>query len=170
MANTHQPDAERIVIAKILSAHGLKGVVKIESYTDKPLSVTRYQGEVEGKELVFQSLHRQHEKYLWIKFEQVDTRSDAEQLLGKFITIDVQQREKLEDDQFYWTDLEGLDVYDAEQCICGRVMAVFDYGAGTFLEIKDTQNSMRTIPFHKTAVIKVDMHEKYIIIEPSYLL
>lgn len=74
--------------------------------------------------------------------------------------------EELDDDEFFYADLEGLEVIDAEGKSYGNVSAVFDFGAGDLLELKGPGKRPVLIPFSEAAVLEIDLDGGKMLIDP----
>ncbi len=162
-----------VCLAKIVAAHGIKGEVKIKSFTRAPKDVCTY-GKLSNKDetrffdLTFLSFAKE---LLRVKIKGVDTRNDAESLVGTELYLSRSRLPDLAEDTFYQTDLVGLEVFDEKtgQKI-GKVMGVFNFGAGDILEIKfDEKKQTEMLPFNDTYVPVVDTQSGFIKVrEMSY--
>ena len=74
--------------------------------------------------------------------------------------------EDLDDDEFYYADLEGLEVYDAENNHYVAVTAVYDFGAGDLLELKGPGKRPVLIPFSEAAVLEIDLEGGRLLVDP----
>lgn len=97
----------------------------------------------------------------------VETREDAEALKGVTLWADRDKLPSLPDDEFYHTDLIGMDVYDAGGVQIGKVRAVYDHGAGDILEIFGPgRKQALLLPFTRAFVPTVDIATGRIITDP----
>ena len=158
--------ADLVCLGKIVAAHGIKGEVKVKSFTSSPKDVCAY-GSLSDKEqtrffeLTFQGFSKE---LLRTKIKGIDTRNDAESLIGTELYIPRNKLPDLEQDEFYLADLEGLKVLDdktGEEI--GRIVGVFNFGAGDILEIKfDGQKATEMLPFNNTYVPTVDIKNGFV--------
>lgn len=158
-----------ILMAKIGAAQGLRGEVRVSSYTDDPLALGDYGNLVAADGRVFEILEvRQGKTVVIVRFRGINDRNAAEALNGLelFIDRDNLPDEDLDEDEFFYTDLEGLDVVDAEGKSYGAVSAVHDFGAGDLLEIKGAGRRPALIPFTEAAVLEIDLEGGKILIDP----
>ena len=133
---------QNIVIAKITSAFGIKGLVKLISFTKNPADFTKYSGKIfdtqnrQFKLKIVNQIPSQNNDSFIVQIEGVNNRNEAELLqnIELFIKrIDLKNPKK---DEFYHIDLIGLDVLDISKKKIGKIIAVNDFGAGGLVEIK----------------------------------
>jgi 16S rRNA processing protein RimM len=159
-----------ILMATIGAAQGLRGEVRVRSYTDDPTALGDY-GKLHSDDgRVFEILEiREAKNIVIVRFRGINDREAAEALTGLelFIERDNLPDDELEDDEFYYADLEGLEVVDAEGSSYGTVVAVHDFGAGDLLEIKGPGRRPALIPFSEAAVLEIDLEAGRILIDPN---
>lgn len=153
-----------ITIGRIIGTHGLKGTLKIKSFTD--FVEDRYEvGTVLFIQYKDQFIPITVEGYRTQKgVELVDVKeykniNAVEQFKGSFVMIKESDRERLEDDAFYFNELIGLDVYQDE--LIGVVSDVRELPQGELLEVKTNEKTI-LIPFQKEFVTNVDVKNKRI--------
>lgn len=158
----------KICLGYIAGVHGIKGEVKVKSFTENDRDIANY-GVLEDQ------FGRQHEikvvghskELLRVKLKGVEDRNLAETLIGTQFFVSRDVLPKLEDeDEFYQADLIGLKVklIDSE-IIVGEVDGVYDFGAGDILDIKIIETGKsEMIPFTKAYVPVVDIKNGYIIV------
>jgi 16S rRNA processing protein RimM len=153
---------ERILMARIGAAHGIRGEVRVKPFGDDPLSFTDY-GPLEtadGKRRLTVSAARVQKNMVITRFKGVDDRNAAEALNGLDLYIPRSALPELdEDDDFYHADLLGLRALSADGEALGKVVAVPDFGAGTLLEIRPDIGASFFVPFTRDAVPQVDLAE-----------
>jgi 16S rRNA processing protein RimM len=154
----------RILVGRIGAAHGLKGEVKLLSFTEEPKAIARYGPfEVEGgsRRLTITGI-RQSKSSLIAKFEGIGERSEAERLKGLELYVPRDRLPALEKDAYYHADLIGLEVAAGGKSL-GRVAEVWNFGAGDLLEIKtEGQSNTLFVPF---AGAKVDLDRGMVEVE-----
>ncbi|WOC16264.1 ribosome maturation factor RimM [Pseudochrobactrum sp. MP213Fo] len=164
VANLDNP----VQLAVIGAAHGIKGEVRVKTYTGDPLDLGSYGllYDAAGKSYEILSI-RPSKTVVVVRFADVDDRNAAEALNGTELYVDHGQLpQDLDEDEFYYTDLIGLEVRDAEGGIYGKVSSVFNFGGGDVLEIKDSGKKPVLIPFTLISVPVIVMADGYIIIDP----
>lgn len=152
-----------VLLAQIVATKGLKGEVKLKSFTEDPLNITEYDiFDEQGNHYVITSAYS-HKNIVVAKIKGIDSIDDAEKLVSKSLYT---LRESLpsleEDDDYYHIDLIGLDVLTVENEHFGKITAIFNFGAGDVLEIlKDNQEKV-FINFTKKNVVEVNLAQKYV--------
>ena len=149
-----------VLLATIGAAQGLKGEVRLNSLTAKPLAVTEY-GNLSGSDGRAFTIERarQQKDIVIVKFKGIDDRTAAEGLRGIELFIERAILDKIvkNDDEFFYADLIGLSVSDEAGFDWGKVAGVFDFGGGDVVEVKGVDGRPRMIPFSKAAVPVVDI-------------
>ena len=118
--------------------HGVKGEIRVKSYASAPAAIAAYGPLTDAarkRMFAFERLRPLKDDMLVVKLEGVATREAAEALNGVEIFARRAQLPPPNADEFYWTDLVGLDALSREGRRLGRVAAVSNYGAGDILEI-----------------------------------
>lgn len=169
---------KKVYVGIVVAPHGIKGDVSIKTFTQEPENVFSYRTlyDQEGKKLAKVNLSRVASTTKVIaRFSGCDDRNSAEVLVGTKLYIDRSDLPKLQNDEYYFDDLVGCKVmYNCEGSNSennGIVLAVHDYGAGTFLDIQlSTTTKIATLPFNKEAVIHVDIVAKTLVIDSTFLV
>lgn len=157
----------KILLAQIGSAHGIKGEVRVKPFGDAEM-LDQY-GKLETKDGHKFKIKRMRpqKNMLVVKFEGVNSRNEAEALNGIELFID---RSKLpetdEEDEFYISDLIGMEVRDITGDVIGKVLDVPNFGAGDMLEIRPNQGADYFLPFTKEIVPSIDFENAGITITP----
>ncbi len=122
-------------------------------------------GRLEGLELSLTvQAAREFKGGLIVRFEGVRDRDSAEALRGRTLLIRREEARPLESGEYFLHDLVGLEMWSAEGERVGRVAAVYEGGAGHFLNVDDGERE-HLIPFAGRIVRKVDLEAGRIIIE-----
>jgi 16S rRNA processing protein RimM len=154
-----------IVIGRITSVHGIRGEVKIYSFTDPIDNLLDYRrwtlrrdGDTREVELVRGRLQG---KVLVAKLRGLDDREEARALAGFDILIPRGQLPDLDDGEFYWYQLEGLKVIDQAGQLLGRIDHLLETGANDVMVVKACSGSLddreRLLPYTAQCVLKVDL-------------
>ena len=159
----------RLLMGRIGAAHGIKGEVRVQSFTEEPMALMDY-GELStnrpGLTVTIESA-RSTTNVLVARLKGVTDRTAAEKLNGVELYVD---RDKLptiaDDDDFYLADLIGLEARGADGTAFGKVLAVPNYGAGDILEIGGTGLETRLIPFSRAAVPEIHLTDGYLVVVP----
>jgi len=165
------PDREgnRLLMGRIGAAHGIKGEVRIQSFTDDPMALAGY-GELStnrpGLTVTIEAA-RTTTNVLIARLKGITDRTAAEKLNGVELYVDRAKLPEIADeDDFYLADLIGLDARLADGTSLGRVLAVPNYGAGDILEIGGPGLETRLIPFTRAAVPQVHVAQGYVVVDP----
>ena len=159
--------AAPICVARIGAAHGVRGAVKLWTFTEDPLAVKAY-GPLLTKDGARQfevTSAREAKGHLVATLKGVSTREEAERLNGIELYI---AREKLpgtDEDEYYHADLIGLAAVNAADEPLGRVIAIHNFGAGDIIEIAPPSGSTLLLPFTNAVVPTVDLAGGRVVIE-----
>jgi len=164
--------SDTLVIGKIGAPYGVKGWVKITSYTDEIEGIFSYSpwyvGENDDGKKCQVDQWRLHSKSLIAKLVGVENRDDAEALTNLEISIKTSQLPELADDDFYWRDLVGMQVITEQGYDLGVVKELFETGANDVMLVKANANDAfgqkeRMVPYLLDQVVKqVDRQAKTI--------
>ena len=172
MANAPGPaEAPRVVLGKIVSVHGVRGAVKVYSHTDPLDNVLDYAewtlnrgseqrtvsvlgGRVQGRVLV-------------VNLKGIDDRNKAEELINFEISVAADTLPELDEGDFYWHQLEGLEVVNLQGQVLGAVAHLLETGSNDVMVVKPCTGSVdqreRLLPYLPGQfVIQVDLETKVI--------
>jgi 16S rRNA processing protein RimM len=161
--------SRKLLMGRIGAAHGIKGEVRIQSFTEEPLALADY-GPLStnrpGLTITIASA-RATANVLVARIEGVADRTAAEALNGIELYIDRDLLPPPEDeDDFYHIDLIGLQARLADGAVIGEVIAVPNFGAGDLIEIRNAQNGDTYLyPFTRKVVPEIRIAEGYLLIE-----
>lgn len=156
-------DKELVALGVISGAHGIKGEVKITSFTEDPAMIADYaplsdkDGTREFK-IIRARVHKGN--VLIARIEGVDDRNGADALKGEELHYDRSLLPETDEDEFYYSDLVGLAAHDEAGALYGTITSVQNFGAGDLLEIAlEGQKKTQFLPFTKDVVPHVDIAE-----------
>jgi 16S rRNA processing protein RimM len=159
--------AAPICVARIGAAHGVRGEVRLWTFTEDPLAVKRY-GPLATKDGVrqFEVTHAREAKgHLVATLKGVASRDAAERLNGVELYIARDRLPATDADEYYHADLIGLAAVTAANQPLGRVIAIHNFGAGNIIEIAPPQGSTLLLPFTHAVVPTVDIAGGRVVIE-----
>jgi 16S rRNA processing protein RimM len=144
-------------MAVVGAAHGIRGEVRVRSFTADPAALGTYGPLQDENGRAFEVVSvRPAKEVSIVRFKEIATREEAEALNGVALFVDRSALPAdLEDEEFYHADLIGLAVRDEEGAEIGTVVAIHDFGAGDVLEMKRNGGPSAMIPFTRTAVPEV---------------
>jgi len=148
---------KQILLGRILGTHGLKGEVKIKTFTADPLDVASY-GPVsvaDGRRFKLTNARLQGDVVI-AGIRGVADRNVAETLKGLELTVDRDDLPAPEEGEFYQADLIGLPVVDEAGREVGEVLGFQHFGAGDLIEIKRTDARTAFVPFADSMVPTVE--------------
>ncbi|MBU6338851.1 MAG: 16S rRNA processing protein RimM [Rickettsiales bacterium] len=143
----------KILIGKINSVFGIKGAVKLISFCEDPIQIEKYplfddkgnsiKLKISNKNKAIVGTTGSGNAILIAEIAGVTNRNDAEKLRGTELFVERKDFKETKDDEFYYVDLIGLDVVDMESKKLGKVINVYDFGAGGMLEIEFTKSDSK---------------------------
>jgi 16S rRNA processing protein RimM len=161
--------AERICVAQIGGAHGLRGEVKLKSFTADPMALTGYGPlTTEDGSATFEiEAVRAAKDHLIARFRGVGDRDTAERLANVRLFVARERLPPLAADEFYHADLIGLTAVTADGSEIGTVVAVHDFGAGDIVEVLPAGGGTSImLPFTAAFVPSVDIANRRIVVTP----
>jgi len=155
-----------ILVGRVAGAFGVKGEVRITAFTADPLALVDYKTLLreDGSPGLTLAGGRVAKGGVVVRAKEIETREQAEAARGLklYITRD-RLPEPQDEDEYYVTDLVGLDVVDSAGEPLGRVKSVHDFGAGDLLEVEPAQGPSWWLPFTREAVPEVSIAARRIV-------
>ncbi len=156
--NREQDGADgRILLGQIRGVYGVKGWVKVFSYTDPKENILQYRhwqlklnGQWQSREI---AAARPQGKSLVAKLEGCDDRDAALLLNGADVAVWRSEMPAAAEGEYYWLDLIGLEVVNLENEVLGRLDSLFETGADDVMVVKDERGET-LIPFAQPQVVK----------------
>jgi 16S rRNA processing protein RimM len=156
-----------ICVARIGAPHGVRGAVKLWTFTEDPLAVKRY-GPLLTKDGTRQfevTSAREAKGHLVATLKGIATREDAERLNGIELYVAREKLPATDEDEYYHADLIGLAAVNAANEPLGRVIAIHNFGAGDIIEIAPPSGATMLLPFTNAVVPTVDVAAGRVVIE-----
>ncbi|MCM5705577.1 ribosome maturation factor RimM [Larsenimonas salina] len=159
--------SERVQLGTLTSPHGVKGGLKVYSYTSPIENIFQYPDWLVGTGESLTPMRvrqgRPQGKGLVVFLDGVDSRTDAEALAGATIWLPTQKLEPLGTDEFYWYQIEGLSVVTVSGDVLGRIEYLFETGANDVLVVKGDADSLdkreRLLPYIDGVVQRIDLEQ-----------
>ena len=149
-----------VLVGVIGSAHGIRGEVKIRSFTDEPRSLVKYGTlyDSTGKRTFVPEVTGMAKGQLIARLPGVDDRNAAEALKGTELFIPREQLPELNEGEFYLEDLRGLELFTEDGEAFGTIKSIHNFGAGEVVEItlagsKDSE----MLPFSEDFFTEIDI-------------
>jgi 16S rRNA processing protein RimM len=151
--------AAPICVARIGAAHGVRGAVKLWTFTEDPLAVKRYGplATKDGARRFEVASAREAKGHLVATLKGVTTREEAERLNGVELYVARDKLPATDDDEYYYADLIGLAAVTTADEPLGRVVAIHNFGAGDIIEIAPPHGPTLLLPFTNAVVPTVDL-------------
>lgn len=148
-----------ICVARIGAAHGVRGAVKLWTFTEDPFAVKRYGPLLsrDGKRQFELAQAREAKDHLVVTFKGVTTRDEAERLNGIELYVAREKLPATDADEYYHADLIGLAAVTTDGDALGRVLAIHNFGAGDIIEIAPLKGTTMLLPFTNAVVPEVDI-------------
>jgi 16S rRNA processing protein RimM len=160
--------SDMVLLGEIVRPHGVKGEVKLRSFTADPCAIGAY-GELvteRGERVTLKNVRAAHDHVI-ARIAGVDDRDAAERLKGRKLQV---ARDALpetgEDDEIYAADLVGLAAIAQDGRTLGEIVAVQDFGAGDLLELA-VPGTKRTVLLPFTDDVVVEIAEDRVIVDAS---
>lgn len=164
--------SDMIVVGEVTSTHGVRGDVKIRSFTENPKQLKKYHHLYDEniKEITI-TFKRDIDKGMFIgSIGTTCNKEDAALLKGTLLYIHKSERPEVEDNECYLSDIINCKVI-MEDMEIGKITAFHDFGAGTFLDINlKNEKKTGTLPFNKDAVLDINLEKQEVIISKDHLL
>jgi len=162
--------ADRICVARIGAAHGVRGEVKLWSFTQDPAAVANY-GPLETKDgsrrFEIEALRPAKDHFV-ARIAGVANRDAAEELRNLELYIPRERLPEIEEaDTFYHADLVGLEAVTKNGETIGTVSAVYNFGASDVIEIKPAAGGEPLlVPFTDATVPEINLEARHIVVVP----
>ena len=162
-----------IILGEIVSPHGIKGYVKVASHAESTKSFKRtetvYVRHRDGEDMTYrvEDINGRGSK-VFIKFSGVDTRQDAETLVGSVILVDRGELPETDDGEYYWYDLIDMEVHDTTGKYLGVIKKIFQTGSNDVYVVQGDKGDEILIPGTYDAVREVRISEKKMIVESFF--
>lgn len=152
-----------VVVGKIGAPYGVRGWVKVHSYTDPIDNLFGYSLLLESPKGNWQPIKveqfKAHGDGFVAKLAMIDDRDQAALITNAQIAVMRDALPELEEDEHYWADLHGLAVYNQEDVHLGLVVDVFATGANDVIVVQGTKEYL--IPYALGSfVLEVDLEQK----------
>ncbi len=158
----------KILVGVFGAPHGVKGELRLKSYTQDPLAVAAY-GPLsgEGGEIFEIAAARPvKDDILVVRVKGVADRSGAEKLTNQRLYVARSLMPPPDEEEFYYDDLIGLRAETPAGEVLGTVAALQNFGAGDILEVKPPTGDTLLLPFTRTVVPMVDLAGGRVIVVP----
>jgi 16S rRNA processing protein RimM len=161
-------DRDWVCVAVVAGAHGLRGALRLRCFTERPEDVAAY-----GP--VFDA-HGEHPFELKVigparggmlaRVGGIDDRDAAEALRGTELFVPRAALPEPAQDEYYYSDLEGMDALRPDGSRLGVVQSVGNFGAGDLIELRTEDGRRISLPFTRQTVPTIDLERRRLVVEP----
>ena len=163
-----KPSNESVLVARIVDAFGVKGQVKLQSFTEKSRNLLDFQDWIldvpsQGVQRYAVEKNQLHGRFLVASLQGVTDRDQALKLKGAKVYVSSDALPALETDEFYWSELIGLQVVDINGIEYGRIDQLMETGANDVLLVEG--ESTHLIPYISDVIRQIDLTEGVVLVE-----
>lgn len=158
-----------VLLGIITAPHGIKGEVKIHTFTESPENITAYGPltDKSGTKTFKISVVRTSGDHLVARINGISDRNEAEKLRKQELYVFRSQLPETASDEYYIEDLVELKVVDASGLIIGSIVYVHNFGGGEIVEVKKIDGQTE---FHPLANFEIDLNEERAILNPADII
>ncbi|MDB5456797.1 MAG: rRNA processing protein RimM [Caulobacter sp.] len=171
---TDKPSEPLIVVGRVAGGFGVRGEVRISTYTESPMSVAAFKALLrqDGSPALTIQSARAVKDAIIARCVGIDDKTAADALRGLRLYVPRAALPEPDEDEFYLTDLVELEVRHVETgAAIGKVKSVQNFGAGDLLEITPPNGGPTWfLPFTRAAVPEVKLAERLILADPPVLV
>jgi 16S rRNA processing protein RimM len=155
-----------ILLGVVIGAQGLKGEVKVKTFTESPERLGAYGAlhAKDGRAFVVKTARASKADIAIVRLDGVGDRNAAEKLKGLELFVARDALPPPDDEEFYHADLIGLAAHDAEGRVLGTVSAIHNFGAGDVISIARSDGGDMILPFTRGVVPTVDVKQGFVVV------
>jgi 16S rRNA processing protein RimM len=155
-----------VLLAAVIGAQGLKGELRVKTFTEHPEALARYRGlhTADGRRFTVTAARAAKPDEAILAFAEVADRSAAEALKGTELYVPREALPPTEQGEFYHADLVGLRAEDIEDRVIGHVKAIHNYGAGDVIEIEQPGGDTVLLAFTTETVPSIEIDKGRIVV------
>lgn len=154
-----------VIVGRLAGVYGVKGWLRVQSFTEPAENILKYlPWDVEGVGQVKVSQGKLHGKGLIAHLVGIDDRDEAAKLIGREIRVERTALPALDDGDYYWSDLIGLDVVNTQGEALGRIARMVETGAHDVMVLEGERE--RLVPYAKGRVVQeVDLPARRVVVD-----
>lgn len=158
---------EKIIVGKFASVFGVKGWIKVISYTDPPENLFNYADWFVKHNRAWQPINieaaKPHGKAFVVKIQDIDDRDIAHTYTNNEIAITRDALPDLPEGEYYWSQLVGLTVTTTEGVTLGTIVRLDETGANDIIFIRGDRE--RVLPYIDSVVKNIDLDKQQMIVD-----
>ena len=159
---------EYFEIGQIVNHFGIKGMVKVNPFTDDISQFEKLKSILLVKDGKLSEVEIEETKYsknqVLLKLKGIDTVEEAEKYRGCYLKIARSNSKKLPKDTYFIADLLGLTVYTDENILLGKVEDIYNSGANDIYVIKSDDGKQILLPAMKEVIKQIDLEQEKIMV------
>ncbi|MCX7554800.1 ribosome maturation factor RimM [Marinicella sp. S1101] len=155
-----------ITVGKVTGHFGVRGWLKVFSYTRPMENIVNYTTWIVGDEEIKGIKAKQHGKTIVAYFKGCDNREKSQRYIGDEVRVSLTDLTQLQNNEYYWHQLIGLTVEDGQGQHFGTLDAFFETGANDVMVVKDEEGNEVLIPYiWGQYVIAIDLEQQKMIVD-----
>lgn len=155
-----------ITVGKVTGHFGVRGWLKVFSYTRPMENIVNYATWIVGDEVIKGIKAKQHGKTIVAYFKGCDNREKSQRYIGNEVRVSLTDLTQLQHNEYYWHQLIGLTVEDDQGQHFGVLDAFFETGANDVMVVKDDEGNEVLIPYiWDQYVTAIDLEQQKIIVD-----
>ena len=158
-------DSKRITVGKIIGLHGIKGLLKIKSFTVTKSDIFNFSPfYIDNKQLVKLLFCFKSKEHFVCKLEDCNNRDDAKKYINKDVLVDSAKFPLLSEKEYYQHELIGFKVINQNNDVFGDIIQFHQFGAGPVIEVIKNKNCF-FLPIDKKFIKDINIKSKKIILD-----
>ena len=158
-------DSKRITVGKIIGLHGVKGLLKIKSFTETKNDIFNFSPfYIDNKKLEKIIFCFKSKEHFVCKLEDCNNRDDAKKYINKDILVNAEKFPSLSEKEYYQYELIGFKVTNENNDIFGDILQFHEFGAGPVIEVIKNRKSF-FLPIDKKFIKDINIKSKKIILD-----
>lgn len=156
-----------IRVGRVAGAFGVRGEIRITTYTEAPKALLDYGALLDEKGAVCLTVTaaREAKGGLIVRAKGIESKEQADALRGLILHVDRAALPEPDEDEYYLTDLIGLEAVAPDGAVLGRIRSVQDFGAGDLLEVQPPAGASWYAAFTREVVPEVDLAGGRVVID-----
>lgn len=147
-----EPGARAVILGRVSGLYGVRGWVRVFSYTEPREALLEYKEWLVGRPGAWKPMEvaeaRTHGRTLVARLAGTEDRDAATAYVGADVAVPRERLPETEEGEYYWSDLEGLEVRHRDGRVLGRVSRMLGTGAHDVMEVRaEGQDRETLIPF-----------------------
>ena len=157
-----------LVMGQLIGSFGIKGWFKVKAFTEEVENLGNYKewfisSDEENWYNIFVESIKINQNRMMVKFEGINDRTAADGYRRYWVGVPKRSLPKLTNNEFYWNDLIGCEVHNADGFLFGKLTGFIETGANDVFIVEGEKK--RLIPYTKMTVKKIELKKQQIIVD-----